>query len=114
MRRPSPLRQIEKLRTFRRERRRDVGIAGEVESIERSITRHSRRAGGFEELFERLVPRDLAGRVRVDRYTTKGVLVVRAGSAADRFLMTQWLACGGLEALKREGPATLKLVQVKA
>lgn len=102
------------MRKHRAPRVKDTTIGPEIEALRAHVRRQQRRAGGFEDAWERVAPPHLRGRASIDRFTRTGVLVLRAADASVRYLVTQWLAGGGLDALRREGPATLKLVQVKA
>jgi len=113
MRRPSAKAQIEQLRRYRVRPIPDTSIAADVAFMRTQFARQQKRASGFETIWAELVPPALATCTRVDRYTRTGVLVVRVVDSAARFQTTQWLAGGGLEALRARAPSTLKLVQLK-
>lgn len=91
-------RELERLRVFRRERTPDIAIAGELSRLLGTLTRGARTTASIEEAFERLVPANLKGRVRVTAWT-RGILTVRADDPAARYDADRWLKGPGLRAL---------------
>jgi hypothetical protein len=98
---PGGLDHLQRLRAYRGRRERDDSIVGLVQRIATDASTTQRKLGRFIDLWERLVPRDLASRSRVIAMR-RGVVSIAVDSSSTMYELDRMLR-GGLEQdLRRE------------
>ena len=107
-----PAREIEKLREHRTRPERDTSIASLVRQTAESAARTHRRLGEIIELWEQVIPAELAAHTRITTLRG-GMLYVDADSASDRFELDRVLREGAEQELRRRYGGTRVGVRVK-
>jgi hypothetical protein len=102
---------LEQLRQSRVRPARDLSIAATMGGIQKQLRQQARSVGGIGDAWVRLVPAGLLEQTSVVG-VSRGVLTVRASTAAARFELDRWLKSGGEDALVKGATATLSRVKV--
>lgn len=109
---PDPARQIETLRALRSRPERDLRVGDLIKRTLKENSQRQKRLGQLIDLWEELVPRDLAAKTVIE-HLRAGVLHVTVDSSATAYELDRQLR-EGLEALLRSRyRGTLVRVKVK-
>lgn len=92
--------RLEQLRARRARPQPKWSIEGVIDAVEKESRKRQRNLGELIELWERLVPPDLAAEIRLQTFRA-GVLTVMVETSAVRFELDRALL-GGLEAALRQ------------
>lgn len=88
-----PLKELQHLQALRGRKPRDLGIGRLIEAAEENATRTHKRLGELIELWQELLPADVASRTALSG-VQRGVLQVRVDSAATAFEVDRLLRSG--------------------
>jgi len=104
--------QIEKLRKLRARPARDLSIAGVIADAASTAARTHKKLGELIELWERLVPADIAAHTSLTGLRG-GVLHLIVDSSSTSFELDRLLRCGLTDQLRRQYRGTLVRVKTR-
>lgn len=115
-------RSVDKLRSLRVRRDRDLSLAAELSAGVLDAKKRRKAVEGIGAVWAELIGEALAagpGRAGSDpceraavRSFARGVLTIAAEDAATRYEIDRWLRAGGLEKLRKRSPKALVRVKV--
>jgi len=106
-------RLLDRLREWRVPTVTDRSINPEIGRLVREVQRRTTAVGGFDEIWSRVVPPDLAANSHVQRLTSAGDLHVVAADSSTRYAIDVWLRSGGLMALRNASKRGVRSVKLK-
>ena len=109
---PGGLDHLQRLREFRGRRERDDSIVGFVQRIATDATSTQRKLGRFIDLWERLVPRDLASRSKV-LSIRRGVVSVVVESSSTMYELDRMLRTGLEQELRRQFQSSVVRIRMQ-
>lgn len=107
-----PLNEIERLRELRQRPQRDLSIASIIRRTADAAQKSQKRLGSIIELWEALVPRELAARTRLE-HIRGGLLHVSVDSSATAYELDRLLREGLERELRSQYRGTLMRVRVR-
>jgi len=106
------LREIERLRELRQRPQRDLSITGIVRSMSDTARKTQKRLGAIIELWEELLPPELAARTRI-QHIRGGTLHVHVDSSATSYELDRLLREGLERELRSRYRGTLMRVRLR-
>lgn len=105
-------RHLERLREWRNRKPRDQTLAFLVDHVKAQVVRPHRQVGQFAELWQELVPPELAERTSLGSFT-RGILTIHVADSATLYQLDRLLRGGVEQQLRQRSRTTLRSVRLK-
>jgi hypothetical protein len=105
--------ELEKLRRFRAKVAPDLSLHQDVNELYKAFSKQQRNITPLEELWRAIAPVQFLDKASVIKYTTQGVVTVKAADASVAWEFDQWLRGGGLASMKKKSKSPIKSVKIE-
>lgn len=103
--------ELDRLRSFRNPRPRDLTIGGLVDAERQRAAKQARAVGGIAAAWHDVIPPALAEKTQILRLS-RGVLTVRVRDAAAKYTLDRFLRSGGEASLIRRASTGVNRVKL--